>query len=249
MQQGKGQNDMDKKTMPESGISPEEESLLKQYISAFCKLYGITPVYRAWRIIKKQNPELDISEEQFLAFLDGLDEDEMYCLVLGEEEIYGGIKGSTPPRKREIISQYLYLSDDFESYEELKAQQADKPFYVPEKDELLKYADDTYGFESIRNTRECQTLRAFLVQVLKIKNADEVLDELQAVACIDGDIPFCAEDTLHTVGKMKKFPSEETEEKYYRLCADMCNNVRMHAHRGHTPNEIAILCNDEELRL
>ncbi len=240
---------MSEEAILKTGISPENESLLKQYVRAFCNLYGITPVYRAWRIIQKQNPDLAVSEEQFLAFLDGLNENEMHCIVAGEEEIFEDVTELTPPRKREIIFEYLYTAGDFESYDELKEQQEGKPFYVPDREELLKYADDLYSYEVIRNTRECQALREFAKRVLKVKNVEEVLEDLQGVACIDGELPYCAESTLHEVGRMKKFPSEEAEEEYYRLCADMCNNVRMHVHRGHTPNEIALLYNDEDLRL
>lgn len=225
----------------ENKISLEDELLLKQYIAAFRNLYGITPVYRAWRIIRKQNPDLAVSEEQFLDFLDNLDEEEMFCIVVGEEEIYEGIEEPTPPRKREIISQYLYAVDDFESYEELKEMQGDKPFYVPDKSELLKYAEDDYDLEYLRATREYQALREFCQVTLKLKNVDGVLDDIQAMASIDGELPVGTEDSVRRVGGLKKFPSEKTKEEFFRLCEAMCNNVRMHAHRGHTPREIALL--------
>lgn len=232
---------MSKKTVSENKISPEDELLLKQYISAFCNLYGITPVYRAWRIIQKQNPDLAVSEEQFFTFLDELEEDKLYCIVAGEDEIYDDVEEPTPPRKREIISEYLYAVDDFESYEKLKKLQAGKPFYVPDKEEFLKYADNTYGLEHLRTTREYQALRAFAEQTLKVKNVDEVLGEIQGIACIDGDFSSDMEDILQRIGRMKSFPSIEAMNEFYRLCGAMCNNVRMHANRGHTPREIALL--------
>lgn len=232
---------MSNEIVQKNPISPEDERLLKQYIAAFCNLYGITPVYRAWRIIHKQNPDLAVSEEQFLAFLDNLNEDELFCIVVGEEEIYEGVEEPTPPRKREIVAEYLYAVDDFESYEELKEKQADKPFYVPDKDELLKYADNDYGLESIRTTREYQALHAFAEETLKLKNVDGVLDDIQAMASIDGGLPVYIEDSVLRIGRLKKFPSEKVEDEFYRLCEAMCNNVRMHAHRGHTPREIALI--------
>ncbi len=223
-----------------SGISPEDERLLKQYLAAFCNLYAITPVYRAWRIIQKQNPGLGVSKEQFLDFLDGLDEQEMFCIVVGREEIYDDIDEVTPPIKREIIAQYLYAADDFESYEELKEQQEDKPFYVSDKGELLKYVREGYDLEYIRTTREYQVLHTFVEQTLKAKNADDVLDEIQAIACLDGG-PYYADQALYRIGKVRRFPSEEAETEFYRLCEAMCGSVRMHAHRGHTPREIGFV--------
>lgn len=44
-------------------ISPEVRQLLTTYVKAFNNLYAITPVYRAWRIIQKQNPALPLTRE------------------------------------------------------------------------------------------------------------------------------------------------------------------------------------------
>ena len=54
-------------TMEESGLSTEIKELLHSYFSAFANLYGIIPLYRALRIIRKQNPELSLTEEEFLS--------------------------------------------------------------------------------------------------------------------------------------------------------------------------------------
>ena len=46
----------------------ETAALLCTYFGAFCNLYGTVPLYRALRIIRKQNPELELTEEQFMTF-------------------------------------------------------------------------------------------------------------------------------------------------------------------------------------
>ena len=51
-----------------AGLSKETEELLRAYFDAFSNLYGIMPLYRAFRIIRKQNPELTLTEEEFLSF-------------------------------------------------------------------------------------------------------------------------------------------------------------------------------------
>lgn len=169
----------------------------------------------------------------------------MFCAVIGREEIYKDIEEPVPAFKREIIFEYLYVADDFESYEDLKGQQADKPFYVPDKEELLKFADDQYGLSLLRPTREYQALRAFVEKVLKLKDIDGVLGEIYDTAVMDGGVPEFVEDTLCRVGRMRDFPSEAAKDQFFRLCGAMCGNVRMHAHRGHTPREIPLLCGDE----
>ena len=44
----------------------------------------------------------------------------------------------------ELITEYMYVADDFESYYEVKEKQEGKPFYIPEKENLLQYADDNF---------------------------------------------------------------------------------------------------------
>lgn len=161
-----------------TGLSKEAEELLRAYFDAFSNLYGITPLYRAFRIIQKQNPELALSEEEFLLFANKVEQEEHYYIIAGEEDIYDDIEEPTPPMKREIISEYLYAVDDFESYEELKADQEGKPFYIPEKEELLKYQDDGY----VEETKELLALRVFLRDKMKLKRADDVLGDLTLAA-------------------------------------------------------------------
>lgn len=218
-------------------IAPETEELLKKYIRAFCNLYGITPVYRAWRIISKQNPGLGISREQFLAFLDGMVEEEMLCIVVGQEDIYEGIEEKTPPLRREILAQHLYLVDGFDSYENLLKEQDEKPFYVPEKDELLKYADDSY----VEETREYRVLKDFLQGKFRREVADGLAEDLYGMAAIeemDTDSILAELDRLTRKGR-KLNPQEEDEFLCHAL--DMCESVRSCAHRGHTGREIRII--------
>lgn len=117
-----------------TGLPGGTEKLLRSYFDAFANLYGITPLYRAFRIIQKQNPELKLTEEDFLQFVDQLDQEERLYTIAGAEDIYDDVKEPTPPMKREIVAEYLYALDGFESYLELKEEQADKPYYIPEKD-------------------------------------------------------------------------------------------------------------------
>ena len=41
------------------------KDLILKYFDAFANLYGIIPMKRAYRIIEKQNPELELTKEQF----------------------------------------------------------------------------------------------------------------------------------------------------------------------------------------
>lgn len=183
-----------------TGLPGGTEKLLRSYFDAFANLYGITPLYRAFRIIQKQNPELKLTEEDFLQFVDQLDQEERLYTIAGAEDIYDDVKEPTPPMKREIVAEYLYALDGFESYLELKEEQADKPYYIPEKDELLKYQDDFYSEE----TKEFLDLGAYLRNVLKLKRADDVAytgSNLPAARRISARWP---EKTCHPAGRVRQ---------------------------------------------
>lgn len=85
-----------------------------------------------------------LTEEAFLAFADRVGNERHFYIIAGAEDIYDDVNEPTPPIKREIIAEYLYAVDCFESYDELKAEQSDKPYYIPDKEELLKYKDNFY---------------------------------------------------------------------------------------------------------
>lgn len=220
---------------PNAGPPAQTEKLLRSYLAAFANFYGILPLYRALRIIQTQNPELELTEEDFLAFADKVDQEEdHFYIIAGQEEIYDNVKEPTPPLKREIIAEHLYAVDDFESYDEMKADQSGKPYYIPEKEELLKYEDDCY-FEY---TKEALALRAFLRDKLKLKRADAVLDDLQLEARLGYSTP---QDAFETIQRLTGRPwigtSEQTNE-FFKYYYDMCNNTRLAFNRGFTPNEL-----------
>ena len=92
----------------DAGLSGKTERLLRSYFGAFANLYGIVPLYRALRIVQKQNPELALTEEAFLAFVCQIGQEEHHYIIAGAEDIYSGIEESTPSLKREVIAEHLY---------------------------------------------------------------------------------------------------------------------------------------------
>ena len=217
------------------GLSRETKDLLRSYFDAFSHLYGITPLYRALRIIQKQNPELALTEEDFLTFVDEIEQEDHFYIIAGEEDIYCDVNDPTPPLKREIIAEHLYAIDDFDSYDELRAQQEGKAFYVPEKETLLKYREDFY-FEE---TKESLALGAFLHDQLKLKRADDILENLQLVARMgDPEPQWIIYEVERMAGKGCLGTIEQVGE-FFRYYFAMYNNTRLVSNRGFTPNELS----------
>lgn len=217
-----------------AGLSKETEELLRAYFDAFSNLYGIMPLYRTFRIIRKQNPELALTEEEFLSFAGKIEQENHHYIIAGEEEIYDDIEEPTPPMKREIISEYLYAIDDFESYAELKAAQEDKPFYIPEKEELLKYQDDCY----VAETKEVLALGAFLRDKLKLKRADDVLSDLMLTARMEENDPQMVISEVERMAGRGCLGSINHINEFFRYYFAMYNSTRTPSNRGFTPNEM-----------
>ena len=121
-------------------LSQEKIDLLNEYFEAVNNFYNIIPLNKVFRIINKQNEE-QYSEDDFLAFAEIARHERRYYSILGMEELYEG-EPESKPMDREIISEYLLQYDD--DYDEMAAAKRGKPYYIPPKEELLKYADEHY---------------------------------------------------------------------------------------------------------
>lgn len=220
--------------MEEKEIQREEKlALLRDYFDAFSNLYGIVPLYRALRIIRKQNPELEMSDEEFLALTESIREEDHYYIIAGQEDIYEDVP-ETPPMKREIIAEYLYVVDDFENYEELRQEQEDKPFYVPEKEELLRYKDDFF----VEITREFLSLETFLRDTVKLKRAKEVAEDLLDAAVMnERDPDFILQEARRVAREKRPLLGKEREE-FFRLYTDLHDHTRLRENRGFTNAEM-----------
>lgn len=140
--------------------------------------------------------------------------------------------------KRDLVSEYLYVleEDILGDYCDLKEGQADKPFFIPEKEELLRYAEDGY-FEE---TRESAALRDYLKNVMKMKRVDEIMEKLIFMIRLgDGDMDSALE-TLQRFGKKPPFATQKQAMEFVNLYTQLSNHTRMHCNRGFTPSELAI---------
>ena len=115
--------------------------LLRKYFNAMANLYGIIPLRKAYEIISAQCRH-PVSKEEFLSFSEiARHECEEYCL-LGADELYPGRK-QTAPLDREIIDITL-VDGDLNAYHEMRHSQGGKPYYIPDRAELLAFDDPFY---------------------------------------------------------------------------------------------------------
>lgn len=205
--------------------------LLHTYFDAMASLYGVIPLRKALEIINAQNEP--IFEEDFASFAEIVRHEHQYYCILGEDELY--TKGKTPaPLDRELVEESLYAPDINDYFEMIKVQQG-KPYYIPPKQELLKYAKQGY-YEPTRYSRAMLNFLRCQNGMTKAK-AEDFVGELQMHASMGEHNFQNVVDDMIRMGL--KFKSKKDVGDFARLYTDLSNNSRMALNRGHTPNEIS----------
>lgn len=85
--------------------------LLYDYFDAFSNFYEMLPLKDAYKIIKKQNDKLKLTEEDFIAFSEIARHEEHFYFILGSEDLDKNRKKSKP-MERTIINESLVLIDE-----------------------------------------------------------------------------------------------------------------------------------------
>lgn len=214
----------------EAGLKDNAFRTLRKYFCAMANLYGIITLGKAYEIIASQSPRL-VTKDEFLAFTDiARHECENYYL-LDQEEIGVGAQGDV--MTREIIVRDV-LDAGLSVYEELKADQAGKPWYVPKRAALLAYEDPDFYEE----TQASDALIQFLIKdlALPLSDAGKVFHEI-LVHTRSGDTSQKAL-LQHLMRMGLRFRVESDMFGLVEHCVAFQNNSRLQANRGFTPLDI-----------
>lgn len=204
---------------------------LRKYFNAMAHLYGIIPLQKAWEIIHSQCPRM-ISEAEFWAFAEIAQNECEDFFILGEDALYNDVKSSRL-FQREIIDGTLFLLGE-DLYYLTKDNQQEKPYYIPEKQELLRYSDQFYYEE----TPYVQELTKFCKSELKMPpdTISRMLDILE------DNISYFNPDPHGWLSILNmpevQLDSQQQTDRFMQLCQDVYNNGRMQCNRGHTPREV-----------
>lgn len=186
--------------------------LLDSYARAAVNLYGIISRDNFVNIFNKQNVDQTSYEEIYILLLP---------LVL-KDGWYGFYK--------EYIVHYSFF-DDFEQADYLLEYQADKPHYIPEKSEFLKYTNmdladnehwwnvrrfmlDVFGY-SKDTLKGYQEVRNYIIYGEGIKELGPILDRYNLI-----------------------FDEEKQLQEFINLIMLAKNNTRIWENNGYTPSEL-----------
>lgn len=194
---------------------PNRELLLK-YIISCTNLYGVVPFYKIVKIYNLQNRP-SVSKRNLYAIIS----DSHYASVLKEKNI--------------IVENGRFIHETLKSYnllEPLEQVAIGKPYYIPEKEELLRYEDETY-YEKTKYQLQLANLieRDFKGQVSAQKEIDNLVGKLQIV---NVNFNFVVKNF------MERFVFEYRSQinEYTKLIMEIANTTRLWENRGFTPKEL-----------
>ncbi|MFI3255400.1 MAG: SEC-C domain-containing protein [Eubacteriales bacterium] len=212
-------------------LQKEEVKLLRQYCEAMVNLYGIIPLKKAWQIVLKQNPDT-FTRKQLNDFALVARYEDTFFAILGDEEVFDDNVISTPTQR--TLYDVSLMNEDVEIIQQVRASQHGKDYYIPEKKDLLRYRNWHY----CEPTPESKAMKEFLAEIglgtSTLRNF--TFRDLTAISKMPS---FSMEPVAKFVGELKL--TEEQVRKFFQLYQSFCNNLRIQANLGHTPEEISKL--------
>lgn len=204
------------------GLDPksfrEERSrtqLVLRYIEAAANLYGICPVSKVIEIINDQNGG-GLTEEQFNRIRSSVS-DKRLTWDIQQGFLYSeGLDGES-------------LGD----YEAFLESVSDKPYYIPPKEELLRYAEMDY-FEM---TPQLKALKSYIMGQLGEgeRMADAIVDDIQLACSTEEPL-----DVIMEAFEDRKIRlSKKQLTDMMPLMVDVRHTTRMWSNRGFTPAELS----------
>ncbi|PIC76945.1 hypothetical protein CSV74_08530 [Sporosarcina sp. P19] len=191
------------------------EELVMKYIVACTNLYGIVPVEKVVEIYNNQNKE-EISLDEVERFL----QSEQVKEKLEESFVY--------IQSNEFVAEATSEEDEKDN---LKRNAAGKPYYIPGKEELLRFIDEEYFQETREQVKVKNMLREDFGDQLNVE--EEVSELVYNLQVSGGD--FMMELSLFVSGL--ELPIKESE-RYIPAIVELADTTRLWENRGHTMKEL-----------
>ncbi|WP_148298812.1 YecA family protein [Paenibacillus pini] len=195
-----------------------------QYILAAVQLYGVIEPSKLIEIFNQQNDE-QLTEQELTEYIDEM-------LVRGQSiALHDGY----------IVNSYLVNDEGDKDILALRASQKDKPYYVPNQEEFLRYADETY-FEI---TPQLIALQQYVLAELcnDEEMVEYLIDDIQ-LACSKGS---SIQDLIYEFESRNiHFKTAMQAQNTVAMLAEIHNHTRMWSNAGHTLVELQELAGSNE---
>lgn len=194
--------------------------MISDYLLACKNLYGIISVDKFLEIYNAQNEE-KVKKNTVLEVFQTLSENDNSIIL-----------------KNDIFIESSLIECD--EYDLLKNQQEGKPFYIPEQEVFLQYADDTFMEHNV----QFENLKRYLIKTKKVKEtlANQLCEVIQGEFIVGISLQ---DVVVHFDEANITWSSEKQFNEMLEILVKCYNNTRMVGNRGYTPNEIAAFQNNE----
>ena len=219
-------------------LSKEQIELLEKYFEAMGYFYYIIPLKKVYDIINMQYGE-SYSKDGFLKFSEAVPLNKgLHCDLVGEDF---DDDSKTPIFERNLVHESIL--ENYNVYYDLMNSKNDKiEYYIPPKEELLKYTDDLY----VPKSPQFIAMRSFIERYKNVstEKAEDYLYEF-IFNIRDG-----VSSPLTFVNILSKYSDIHIyAEHYYEfevLYIDLYNHTRNPRLNGYTPEEYLQMTNDSD---
>ncbi len=218
-------------------LPDETKALLLQYFEAMGHFYEIIPLKKVYEILTEAYNE-EISEQGFYALAAAVHKEPIgYYFIDGEDELVNE-DNTNLPEDRLIVHESIigFGMDDYYTIKELKDG---KPYYIPAKDELLKYSDDFY----IEENEQVVELRKFFIRRLG-NDPQRAIDLVEELVLISTKENRSFDEALNELQRMHCNMDINQIKEFIPYYTELCNNIRLPSNNGYTAKETEELFKD-----
>lgn len=190
---------------------------LIEYIIALANLYGMVNKEIVVEIYNSQNEE-QITMEEVEKQLKNPSQ------ILENSFIY--------PHKNYFVHEAIL---EFNEFDLMLSEKANKPHYVPNKKELLNYVDELYFEKSKEYKNLLNYIRKNFSNISR-NEIEEIAEEIHDICQFE----FNLQQIFNFLGRKGiEFESEESFQEFAQLVIELSNNTRLWENNGFTPNELS----------
>lgn len=213
-------------------ISAEVFDTLHAYFDAANHLYARIPLKKLYEIYNSHNAF--ISEDDFLDAAEIISHERNHYAIVSPS-VLTEKNPETEELEWELIAEHLYALDD-EEYLAVANGQENVTWYIPDREQFLKYADDRYTEETPQRLALANFLRN--TQRKLICPPEEIAEELQDLFRMD--LPM--QDILEDAQRLGvRFENQRDLRMFIKLCIDLSYHSRRYVHCGHTMAELGLV--------
>ena len=188
---------------------------LIDYIIALTNLYGIVHKNRVQTIYNQQHSE-PVTEEELQLILDN--------------------PPSTLEKAFVVVYQDYFVHEfiiEERLFDELMLKKGRKPYYIPEKEELLLYIDESYFEKTPQYRRLLKYIKKHFIS--NDEKAEWLCDDIQLIGQVDRDM----QDVMYQFDRRQiEFKDMNQLNDIIQLVKELFNATRIWENNGYTPNEL-----------